>query len=77
MNKQQRKIADVLRDHTPDLLAIEGVIGTAIGSVEGQPGILITVTEKTAALTASIPKQLEGHPVRILRTGGASLSADD
>ena len=64
-----RSIEDVLLAHTPRLLALSGVVGTAQGEEAGRPLILVFVVEDTEALRASIPGRIEGYPVRIQETG--------
>jgi hypothetical protein len=64
-----RSIDDVLAAHTPGLLALPGVVGTAQGEAEGRPVILVFVVEETDALRASIPDRIEGYAVRIQETG--------
>ena len=64
-----RPIEDVLRDHTPDLMARPGVVGTAQGEDGGRPCIIVFVAKTTEALAKSIPREIEGYPVRIDETG--------
>lgn len=64
-----RPIADVLAEHTPRLMAMPGVVGTAEGREEGRPCILVFVASDSPELRASIPSQIEGHPVKIQVTG--------
>ena len=64
-----RPIEDVLRDHTPALMRIPGVVGTAQGEEGGQPCIIVFVARRSEALGKSIPRELEGHPVRIDEVG--------
>ena len=71
-------IADVLRLHSPRLLALPGVIGTAEGTYEGRPCVLVLMGPETSATRATIPTELEGIPLRFVETGtpewGAMLS---
>ena len=62
-------IQEVLRTHTPELMSIPGVVGTAIGEFKGKPCIKILVVKKTEELTQKIPLTLEGFPVVIQQTG--------
>ena len=64
-----RPIEDVLKDHTPKLMAIDGVVGTAQGEQNGRPCILVFVVEDTEQLRAQIPSQIEGYAVRMQATG--------
>jgi hypothetical protein len=62
-------ITDVLARHTPHLMSIAGVVGTAEGRQDGRPCIIVFVKEKTTEIERAIPKQLEGYPVRIDAVG--------
>ena len=62
-------IEDALKRHTDSLIAIPGVVGTAIGQCDGRPCIMVLVVKKTAELTQKIPAQLEGFPVVVEETG--------
>jgi hypothetical protein len=64
-----RPIEDVLKDHTPELMAIDGVVGTAQGEQNGRPCILVFLARDTAELRARIPSQLEGYLVKLQVTG--------
>ena len=64
-----RPIEDVLRDHTPALMAMTGVVGTAMGQDHGRSCILVLVTRRTEALTRSIPREIEGYAVRVDEVG--------
>jgi hypothetical protein len=62
-------VAQVLKRHTPRLMSLAGVAGTAEGSCAGQPCILVLVERLTPALRQAIPSELEGIPVEIRETG--------
>ena len=65
----RRPIADVLRDHTPELMALHGVVGTAEGALaSGDPCIQVLLAEHTEN-EKRIPRVLEGWPVVIQVTG--------
>ena len=64
-----RPIAEVLAAHTPELMAIPGVVGTGEGRLEERPAVLVLVTRETAELRRRIPRTLEGYPVVIQPTG--------
>lgn len=66
---QKRGIGEVLREHTPGIMAIEGVTGTAEGLCGGRPCIKVYVARKTPELTARIPSSIEGYPVEVEETG--------
>ena len=65
----QKTIQEVLKDHTPELMSIPGVVGTALGEDKGELCIKVLVIEKTPELTQKIPSTLEGFPVVIQQTG--------
>lgn len=66
----ERPLTDVLAAHTPRLMALPGVVGTYEGALDdGTPCITIMVSELTPALSDSLPKVLEGWPVRVEVTG--------
>ena len=62
-------ITQALEQATPELMKIEGVVGTAQGLCEGSPCIKIYVAKKTPELLARIPATIAGHPVVIEETG--------
>lgn len=66
----QRPIENVQEDHTPDLMTLDGVLGTYIGQNDaGQPCIKVMVRKRTAEIEARIPSELEGYPVEIVESG--------
>jgi hypothetical protein len=68
--KPTRPIEDVLRDHSAELMAIEGVVGIYQTVLDdGKPCLKVMVVKNTKALAAKIPKRLEGYPVEIDETG--------
>jgi hypothetical protein len=62
-------ITDVLARHTPELMKIPGVVGTAEGAQNGRPCILVFVRAETDSLAMAIPSSLEGFAVQIQATG--------
>jgi len=62
-------IADVLARHTPDLMKIPGVVGTAQGEENGRPTIIVYVVEETDSLVTAVPSSLEGFPVKLQSSG--------
>jgi tetratricopeptide (TPR) repeat protein len=64
-----RPIEDVLKDHTPKLMALDGVVGTAQGEENGRPCIMVYLARDTEALRQAIPTQIEGYPVKLQVTG--------
>lgn len=64
-----KTIQEVLKAHTPELMSIPGVVGTALGEQDGELCIKVLVIEKTPELTKKIPSTLESFPVVIQQTG--------
>ncbi len=64
-----RPIADVLREHTDELMTLPGVVGTAQGEQDGKPCVMVLVVELTDELKRQIPEELDGYPVVISETG--------
>jgi hypothetical protein len=65
-----RTIEQVQEAHTPALMALDGVVGTFIGeTAAGEPCIKVMVVQKTPALVARIPTELEGWPVEPVESG--------
>ena len=66
-----RDINAVLRSHDRELLAINGVVGVYVGTLDDgkTPCLKVMVVAKTAELERAIPKTLEGFPVIIEVTG--------
>ncbi len=65
----KRPIEDVLKEHTPSLMSIPGVVGTAQGLCSGEPCIRVFVVEKTDQLLKQIPAEIEGYKVDVEETG--------
>lgn len=64
-----RPIEEVLKAHTPALMGLAGVVGTAQGLCEDKPCIKIYVVRKTPELARRIPGSLEGYRVVVEETG--------
>jgi len=64
-----RSIDEVLAAHSDSLMALPGVVGTAIGLNEGERCIKVLVADSTTAANAHIPPRLEGYRVVIEVTG--------
>jgi len=64
-----KRIEEALAEHTPALMSLPGVVGTAQGFCDNQPCIVIYVIQKTPELEQKIPSTLEGFPTRIEETG--------
>jgi hypothetical protein len=68
--KPTRPIEDVLRDHSSELMAIDGVVGLYQTVLDdGTPCLKVMVVKNTKALAAKVPKRLEGYRVEIDETG--------
>jgi hypothetical protein len=63
-----RPLANVLRDHTPELLRLPGVVGTAQGEQDGRAVFLILVRRAGAPLV-HYPEEIEGYRVRVREVG--------
>jgi hypothetical protein len=64
-----RSIEEVLAAHTDSLLALPGVVGTAIASCEGEPCIKVLLADAHPDTKRRIPQRLEGYPVVAEVTG--------
>ena len=65
-----RPLREVLAAHTPDLMKVPGVVGTAESLLDdGRPCILVMVARLTPELKKRIPAEIEGWPVRVQETG--------
>jgi len=72
-----RPIEDVLRAHTPELMSIPGVVGTAQGALpSGAPCIQVLVVRRTREIERRVPKSLEGWPVTLVITGEIRALSD-
>ena len=65
----KKTIEAVLKKHTDEWMSIPGVIGTAIGSLEGKKVIKILVLKETRELKKKIPEAVEGYRVILEETG--------
>lgn len=66
---REKPIEAVLRECTGDLMSLAGVVGVAQGEHEGQPCVVVLVTEESAELLGSIPSTVEGYRVLVKVTG--------
>ena len=64
-----RSIDVVLAAHTDSLMALPGVVGTAIGLCEGERCIKVLVADSGVLSKARIPDRLEGYRVVTEVTG--------
>jgi hypothetical protein len=65
----EKSIADVLAAHNDSLMALPGVVGTAIGRCDGAPCIRVFVRDSAAARNARVAERLDGYVVRVEVTG--------
>ena len=64
-----RRLEEVLQEHTDSLMAMSGVVGTAQGLCDGEPCIRVFVIKKSDELMGQIPPMIEGYPVDVQETG--------
>src|SRR3989442_2261292 len=64
-----RTMEAVLAAHSDSLMALPGVVGTAIGRCDGAPCIRVFLAAPDDATRQRIPARLEGYPVRVEVTG--------
>lgn len=64
-----KTIEEVLATHSDSLLALPGVVGTAIGLCDGAPCIRVFLGDSSDAVRRRIPSRLEGYAVRAEVTG--------
>jgi len=64
-----RSIVEVLADHTDSLMAIPGVVGTAIAACDGERCIKVLLADSNPDTRRRIPARLEGYRVVVEVTG--------
>ena len=64
-----KTIQEVLAAHTDSLMALPGVVGTAIGLCDGVACIRVFLADSSAAARGRIPAQLDGYSVKVEVTG--------
>src|SRR5437867_3787412 len=64
-----KTIEAVLAAHSDSLMALPGVVGTAIGLCDRAPCIRVFLAKSSAAARRRIPAQLEGYAVKVEVTG--------
>jgi len=64
-----RSIDEVLAAHTDSLMALPGVVGTAIALCDGERCIKVLVADSGLATKGRIPTRLEGYRVVVEVTG--------
>lgn len=65
----ERPIEDVFRDHSDQLMEIDGVVSVGIGLCDETPCIRVGVLELTDEVRGEVPEQLEGHLVDVVEMG--------
>ena len=65
----QKPLERVLEEHREQLMALPGVVGTAVGLCSGEPCIRVLVVAKTGGLLKQIPAEIEGYQVAVDETG--------
>jgi hypothetical protein len=64
-----RSIDEVLAAHTDALLALPGVVGTAVGLCDGERCIKVLLADANPDTRSRIPPRLEGYRVVVEVTG--------
>jgi len=64
-----RSIDEVLAAHTDSLMALPGVVGTAIGLCDGERCIKVLLADSNPGTRRRIPDRLEGYRVLVEVTG--------
>src|SRR5437867_10152078 len=64
-----KSIEAVLAAHSDSLMALPGVVGTAIGLCDGARCIRVFLAGPNEATRQRIPARLEGYPVMVEGTG--------
>jgi len=64
-----QSIEDVLTMHNDSLMAIPGVVGTAIGRCDGAPCIRVFMRDTASARRAQLAERLDGYVLRVEVTG--------
>lgn len=58
--------SEVLNEHAPRLMKIDGVVGVYEGALEdGRPCIVVMLKEERPGLRDDIPAELGGYPVKL------------
>lgn len=65
----KKTIKQVLKEHTEDLMALPGVVGTGEGLCNKKPCIKVLVIKITPELANKIPGELDGYSVSVQETG--------
>lgn len=65
----EKTIEVALAECTSELMGLPGVFGTAQGLQDGQPCIVIFIDEDDPEVRRQLPREIEGYPVLIKKTG--------
>ncbi len=64
-----KPIEQVIKQHTPNLMSVPGVTGTAQGLCNGKPCIKVFVKKMNQQIKEQVPKKIEGYTVKVEETG--------
>jgi len=64
-----KSISEVLKEHTDELMSIQGVVGAAQGLYKNKPCIKVLVSKDTQEIRNSIPHEIDGYLVVIQKSG--------
>lgn len=67
--RELRSIEKVLEEHTPYLMMIPGVVGTAISECDGELCIKVLVKTLSEEIEMKIPQSIQGYNVIIEEVG--------
>lgn len=73
----EKKLAEVLKDRSGELMLLPGVVGAALGRCDDAPCIKVYVVESTPELDRKILDRLTGYPVQIEATGPLQALPED
>lgn len=66
----RRPISEVLEQHTPQWMQMQGVVGTGEGeSPDGMPAVIIMTNVSASEMQSKFPSAIEGYPVIIREVG--------
>jgi len=65
----RKRIREVLKRHTDELMAVPGVVGIAEGLSQGKPCIKVFVVDRNSKLLRQIPETIEGFLLQIEESG--------
>lgn len=71
------RLNEVLRQHTPELMSLPGVEGTALGLCGDTVCIKVFVSQKNPQLAQKIQSILQDYPFEIQQTGKIKALPDD